>query len=63
MYIHIYTHTLDETHLDAVRGLILLRGFHFQYLLIVDWQQEAHPAMKTASNTKDLCCIKLQVIC
>ena len=23
-----HLHPLDETHLDAVRGLILLRGFH-----------------------------------
>ena len=53
-----YYSPFDETHLDAVRRLILLRRFHFQYLLIVGCRQEGHPAIKTASNTKDLCCIK-----
>ena len=43
--------TLDETHLDAVTGLILLRDFRSQYLVIVAWQQKGHLALKTASNT------------
>ena len=41
---------INETHLDAVRGLILLKGFHFQDL-IVGWRQEEHLAVKTISNT------------
>ena len=44
-----HSEPLDETHLDDVRGLILLRGFHFQYLT-VGWQLEEDPAVKTASN-------------
>ena len=42
---------VDKTHLDAVRGLILLSGFHFKYLLIPGWLQEGNPVVKTASNT------------
>ena len=33
-----------------MRGLILLKGFHFQDL-IVGWRQEEHLAVKTISNT------------
>ena len=44
-----HSEPLDETHLDDVRGLILLRGFHFQYLT-VGWQLEEDPAVKTVSN-------------